>query len=148
MRAALIAALVIVAGAASAGLAAPTALPDLVVSAVEEPPIVRKARSSFLLRHTVRNRGDGAAARTATRVYLSLDRVRGRADLALQPSAGVPPLRPRGLARPRPSLRIPAGTRHASYFVIACADALRRVREANERNNCRASVKRLTVTGA
>ena len=147
MRVALLVAVVAGAAGAPATPAARLALPDLVVSALEEPPLVRKAGSSFLLRQTVSNRGDGAARPTATRVYLSRDRVRDSGDTPLRPSP-TPGLQRRAFARLRPSLRISVVTRPASYFVIACADALRRVRETNERNNCRASLKRLTVTRA
>ena len=147
MRVALLVAVVAGAAGAPATPAARLAFPDLVVSALEEPPLVRKAGSSFLLRHTVSNRGDGAARPTATRVYLSRDRARDSRDTRLRPTP-TPALQARAFARLRPSLRIPVVTRPASYFVIACADALRRLRETNERNNCRASLKRVTVTRA
>jgi plastocyanin len=59
--------------------------------------------------------------------------------------AATPTLR-RASAMVMPTLRIPARVAAARYFVLACADDLRAVREANETNNCTSSTTRVRVT--
>jgi hypothetical protein len=41
---------------------------------------------------------------------------------------------------------IPAATAAGSYFIVACADSTKKVRETKERNNCRPSSTQVTVT--
>ncbi|WP_194846709.1 hypothetical protein, partial [Mumia zhuanghuii] len=44
------------------------------------------------------------------------------------------------------SVRVAAATRPGTYWLLACADAKKKVRESHERNNCRVAKKRVTVT--
>ena len=77
---------------------------------------------------------------------LSANRRSDRRDIRLQGRRRVGALNPRRRSRFTRSLRVPAGTAARSYFLLACADGLRRVRERSERNNCRAASRRLAVT--
>jgi hypothetical protein len=80
-------------------------------------------------------------------VYLSTNRVRDRKDVALRPGVVMRGLRARAVLRAAEAATLPASVPARRYYVLVCADAAARVREANERNNCRASARRLTVTG-
>lgn len=60
-------------------------------------------------------------------------------------AAKVPVLRARTSRRARAAATVPAGTGAARYRLLACADDTRKVRERNERNNCRAARRALTV---
>ncbi|MDP9293497.1 MAG: hypothetical protein M3O90_03580 [Actinomycetota bacterium] len=51
----------------------------------------------------------------------------------------MPRLKKRKSSRGSARLRVPAGASAGSYLLLACADSGRKVKEANERNNCRAS---------
>ena len=44
------------------------------------------------------------------------------------------------------TLRIPAIVKPGSYRVLACADDRRKIAESDERNNCRASTRKIEVT--
>ena len=86
---------------------------------------------------TVRARS-GAAAKTATRFYLSADRRKGRGDARLA-SATTPRLKAGGRYVAVGRGTLPAGAKHGAAYVLACADDARKVRERNERNNCAAA---------
>ncbi len=118
--------------------------PDLTVSTVAEPPPQVAAGRPFTVRARVSNQGRARAGATTVRVYLSRDRSRGRGDLVLA-GRGV-----RALAAGR---SVPVGLRVAvprsatgSFHVVVCVDAAGRVRESDERDNCRASARRVRVT--
>lgn len=124
------------AGGASALDAAPKARPDLSVARLVAPP---GGAATLELRDAVRV--SGRAGRTVVRYYLSRDRRRSRDDRRLTGSRTVTARSRAGLAR----VRVPAAVPRAAYFVVACADDTQRVRERNERNNCRASAGRVTL---
>jgi hypothetical protein len=116
---------------------------DLVVASVTAPARVQQG-TSLPVTVAVRNAGRAAASRSTLRVSLSTDR-RAGADRALAPTRAVPPLRPRRTARPVVRVTVPPATAPGAYWVVACADAGRRVRERDERNNCRVSRRPVTV---
>ncbi len=65
--------------------------------------------------------------------------------MLLPGSQAVPALRPRRSKRGRVTLTIPSSTPAGSFHVLACADLANRVKEASERNNCRASREKVQV---
>jgi hypothetical protein len=82
---------------------------------------------------------------TRVRLYLSTDRKRSKGDL--RAGAGRLP----GIRRGKRGAAaiagvVPAKAAAGARFVIACADDPGRIRERNERNNCRAAKARVTVT--
>src|SRR3954454_7936584 len=79
-----------------------------------------------------------------TRFYLSVDRVRSRGDRRLTGTARSRIGRG-GRRRGAVSLRIPAATPTAGYYVLACVDDLRSIRERDERNNCRSSGRAVSI---
>jgi CARDB len=112
-------------------------LPDLRVTAASATPSALPG-GPIVVSYTVANRGRRAARRARIGFFLSRDAVRDRRDVALRDA------RLRGLRRGKrrrgtarlvlPAAGVPAGAR-----VLVCADHRRRVRESNERNNCRAT---------
>src|SRR5918998_310952 len=93
-----------------------------------------------------------AARRSALRLLLSRDARRSRRDATL-PALDAKALRfgrlqpRRSTPKRRVTVRVPASTPAATYYVLACADGATRVRERRERNNCRA-LGRLVVVAA
>jgi hypothetical protein len=118
--------------AGTGALASSPARPDLVETAVS----VSAHGRSLRVTDTVRNRGAATASRSTTRYYLGRLRIGVRSVGRLSPGA-----RARGSQR----LRIPSSLPSGSYHLLACADARKRIRESNERNNCRAAPQPVAV---
>ena len=140
--------LVAVALAACAGSAAAhTPRPDLVVARVSNPPATIGTGGAFRVSDRTVNRGDGVAGRSTTRYFIarsaagSIDDEKGvmlrgsrTVEAIIGGAAGTG-------AREAVVPDVPAGT----YDLVACADARNRVRESNERNNCRAAARQMRV---
>ena len=117
--------------------------PDLVVSAVGTPPVKVRHGSSFSLGATVANKGRAAAKATSLRFYLSRDTTRSADDIV----AGTVPvkrIKPRKRKTVSGKVAVPWGST-GSYWVLACADATKKVRETKEGNNCRPSKAQVNV---
>jgi hypothetical protein len=126
----LIFALLVVVCAGSA-LAVP-ARPDL----VERVVAVSQHGTTVSVTDVVRNRGDARAPRSTT-VY-SVDGVRVGMRFVVR-------LPPGATSRAAVRLAVPASVPPGAYRLLACADGLHRVAEANERNNCRFAAGTLEV---
>ena len=127
--------------AASGAVVRPKA--DLTVTVVKASPASLTAGSATTLNVTVKNVGRALASGSSTSIWLSRDAVRNAGDRKL----GQKPVLAVRISRTAvASIRVvvPAGTPTGTRYVLACADELRRIAEANERNNCRAA--RITVT--
>lgn len=125
--------------AASLSVAAPAAAarprPDLVVVTAGVGPATVAPGAALQVRHAVRNTGRAAAGRSTTGLTL---RAVGR--VIRLGAVGVPALKARRTSPVRTvALKVPAATPAGSYVVQVCADEPRRVREGNERNNCRSA---------
>ncbi len=137
MRQAIAFGAILVLATAGAAPGSRQARPDLVQGKVSTPPSTVGAGASFKLNDLVRNRGGVRAGASTTRYYLDTARIGSRR---------VPALRPRKASTGSAIVTIPADTKAGTYRVRVCADAARKVRETNERNNCRAADRPLTVT--
>lgn len=82
---------------------------------------------------------------TATRIYLSTDRTLGSADVLLG-SSRFPGMKPGQSTREVALGKVPSAQKLRRYYIIACADALRKIRESNEANNCHTESLPTTVT--
>lgn len=132
-------------GAGSAS-AAPKKRPDLVVSAVSVSPGKVVAGGVLKVSDTTRNKGRKKAKRSVTRYALSANKKWDKKDVVLG-SRVVKALKPgKKHAVKARSARVAAATRPGTYWLLACADAKKKVRESNERNNCRVAKRRVTVT--
>jgi CARDB len=115
-----------------AGADASPVRPDLVVTHVS----VVGQLGSLRVTDVVLNRGTASAPR-ATGSY-GLGRVRLGAY-------SIKALRPGSRARTSKTLTIPRSLAPGSYRLRACADSSGRIRETNERNNCRLAPQPVTV---
>lgn len=122
--------------------------PDLVVSAVTEPPPGTATGATFDITDTTTNQpGFGPAGPSTTAYYLSVDRIKSGGDVTLTGTRSVGALNG-GVSSPGTVTvtvpTIPTG----SYFLIACADANGMVGETDETNNCLASTGTVSIGGA
>jgi hypothetical protein len=122
-------------------------LPDLVMTAVADPPVTASAGGSFSVSEEVANHGTLSAAASTTRHYLSIDRRRSTGDVLMGGTVDVPSLDVTNLAPGPVTLTVPPGTASGDYYVIACADDLHVVGESNETNNCSASATTVQILG-
>ncbi len=114
--------------------------PDLIQISVTNPPATATRGTIFSVTDTVRNRGGASAPPTASRYYLSVDRLRNAGDKLLTGARAVPPLLPNATSTGTVArVTIPTNTAFGKYFLLACADDALRVPENNETNNCVAS---------
>jgi hypothetical protein len=108
------------------------ARPDLVVTSVT----VLQHGANVTVTDVVRNRGGAVSRRSSTSYAVAGTRL----------GAGtVAPLRPGAAVRASVTLTVPAVVKPGSYKLRVCADASRRVAEANERNNCLATTGTIAV---
>ncbi len=111
--------------------------PDLAVSALTVP-MAAGAGATIVVSDTTQNAGGGAAGSSSTVFYLSTNATLDSGDVLLG-SRGVPALAPNGTASASTPLAIPPATATGPYYVLALADGLLAVSEANESNNIRLS---------
>jgi probable HAF family extracellular repeat protein len=114
-------------------------LPDLVTSQLSDPPVAARIGAKISLTDTVINQGTAPTGTSSTRYYLSLDGTWSADDLLLTGSRSVSILQPGAMSVGSKLVTIPLTTPRGSYYVLACADDLRKVAEADEVNNCGAS---------
>ena len=127
-----------------ATLAAPA--PDLVETAVSNPPASQNRGTKFSVTDTAKNQGGQQAGPSYTRYYLSLDTVRNTGDKLLTGSRSVPALAPGATSTGTKSVTIPGNTALGTYLLLACADDTLLVSESDETNNCIASTGTIQVT--
>ena len=120
--------------------------PDLVSTAVSEPPATKVRGTSFSVTDTVENQSAFNAGASRVQYYLSLDGVKNAGDRLLSGFRTVAALAARAVSTGTMSVTIPAGTTAGSYFLLACADDAVQVIESVETNNCLASIGKVTVT--
>jgi hypothetical protein len=120
--------------------------PDLVETAVTDPPATAVLGNQFSVTDTAKNQGNGTAGASTTRYYLSLDTLKGGGDKLLTGTRAVPSLVAGAQSSGTVTVTVPAGTAANSYYLLACADDTKTVAEGNEGNNCKASVSKVTVS--
>ena len=120
--------------------------PDLLETAVSNPPTTVTPGGTFSVTDTVQNSGSAAAAASTTRYYLSTTTLKSGARL-LTGSRAVPSLAPSATSSGTVTVTVSAGTASGTYFLLACADDTLVVKETNESNNCKASATQVTVSG-
>lgn len=140
LTAGIISAALVLAGASGVAPAeaASSRHPDLVVASVTVDPQHVAAGRAVQVTDKTKNIGSTRAAASGTGYYLSKDKVRSRRD-PLVGSRAVPKLSPGHRSSATAQVAIPGATRAGRYYVLACADVAKKVRESDERNNCRAS---------
>ena len=142
------------AGAGLIATAAVTAVPataapekprraDLQVAKLGAPPAKVKYGSSFGIGAVVGNSGRAAAAASSLRVLLSRDKSADPGDI-VGATVRVKKVPARKSATVNTRVQVPADAR-GRYWVIACADAARKVRESSETNNCQVAKTPLEI---
>ena len=119
--------------------------PDLRVVALSAQPRSVEAGGTLTVTDTTATVTAGRAGRSVTRFHLSRDRAWSRTDPRLG-SRRVRELRGNSRQRATTTLTVPSTTAAREWYVVACADATRKVRESREGNNCRATSDPVTVT--
>jgi hypothetical protein len=112
--------------------------PDLVQTAVSNPPAVIVLKQKFSVTDSVLNQGSAAVA-TTTRYYLSLNTLRNAGDKRLGGKRPVPALVAGAKSTGTVSVTVAVTTKLGVYYLLACADDLKVETEDDETNNCRAS---------
>jgi len=123
------------------------ALPDLVVSALVNPPSTIQRGRSFKVTDTVTNQGTVTAGASTTQYYLSTDQQKGGPDILLSGSRSVSSLAAgqSSTAGNKNNITVPSNTPVGTYYLLACADDTSAVSEVDETNNCRASTTKVVV---
>jgi hypothetical protein len=129
--------------------------PDLRVAAVSNPPASARVGGVFPVTDTTVNdvTSTGAAAPSTTRYYLSLDQIRNAGDVHLARSRAVLSLLPGRSTTGTANVTVPlTGVASGMYFILACADDLKRVAEGSlsltvnaEANNCTSSAAGVVI---
>lgn len=147
MAALCVAGSVFVAAASSAAPATVgTPRPDLVVREIRQLPVSATIGRTFRVRAVVQERLRVRAPGSTTRFYLSADLRRNAADVRMGQVA-TPALRGASTTVIG-ALAAPARVAAGRYFLFACSDDLRIVRETSESNNCHRSVARIRFVKA
>jgi CARDB protein len=118
--------------------------PDLTVTKVSNPPPVLVGGAVLAAAVTTRDTSAPAGA-SRTGLYLSVDKRIDKGDTRLSGVGRVPALRPGRSSRVTIHGVVPKNAVAGAYYLLACADLGRTVRERSEVNDCRASAKRLAL---
>ena len=118
---------------------------DLVVTALSAPPATVTRGTTFTVTDTVANAGGTAARSSTTRYFLSRDPVRSSADRLLADGRTVPALDGGASSTSAVTLKVPKATPTGTWFLVACADYRKVVKEAAEQNNCRTAAASFEV---
>jgi trimeric autotransporter adhesin len=109
------------------------------------PPAQIAPGKTFSITDTVANQGQATAAASTTRYYLSFDGVKNTEDVLLSGTRAVGSLAPGATSSGPRVVTVPAPTPVGDYVVLACADDFGSVAEADESNNCAASIGTVQV---
>lgn len=119
--------------------------PNLVVTALADPPAETDRAARITLTDTTANVGPAGAGTFSVSYYLSRDTVLDRGDLALQGTRGVRSLDSGTEISGSRTVTVPRGAAPGLQYVIACADAHGAITESDEGDNCRASATRMRM---
>jgi hypothetical protein len=131
----------LLAASMTAGALGAASRADLTVPRAKLQSLRAAGGSTFGVTVRIRNVSRGrAAARSAVGLLLSRDKRRGGGDRVLKPAAArsvrFGRVKPgKTSRRRRVTLSVPGSTAGGSYYVLACADGAKRVKERSERNN-------------
>jgi glucose/arabinose dehydrogenase len=118
--------------------------PDLVETAVSDPPANAVPGSFFTVNDTAHNNGAVSANASTTRYYLSTDALPG-SDRLLSGTRSVGVLAAGASSPGSVTVTIPSATAAGSYYLLACADDTKAVVETDDTNNCKVSGAKVTV---
>ncbi len=122
------------------------ARPDLTTTQLTGLPATIRLGQKMTLSDTVTNQGQGPAAASTTRYYLSVDAVWTAGDIALSGTRSVPALAAGATSAGSRSVTVPLSALPGPYYAIACADDPTKLSETDEGNNCAASAGTIVLT--
>lgn len=111
--------------------------PDLVAKKLTLTPASVAAGDSAKVELTIVNRGKHRAGKSTTGFWISYDAKQSKGDV-LAGSANLNGIKYKRSKRAKLTFTVPIDFPVGRYYIIACADALKKVAEDYERNNCRA----------
>ena len=117
---------------------------DLVVKSVDGGDSA-EVGGVFVVVDLVKNIGKRTAGKSTVGYALSSDKQAGAGDQALPGTRQVPKLKKKKSSRGSTDLDMPASVDPGEYFLIACADSGKAVKEKSERNNCRSTPEKISV---
>jgi pectate lyase/subtilase family serine protease len=115
--------------------------PDLVVTALANPPASALVGASFAATDTVVNQGTAPVEASTVRYYLS-----NGAEAFPVGSRAVPELGPGATSTGSGTVAVPAALPLGAYYLLACADDTAALAESSETNNCLASTTAVQVS--
>jgi subtilase family serine protease len=121
------------------------ARPDLVTTVINPVANTAYPGGKLAVGDAVQNNSSAGALASSSRYYLSLDGSKDSSDTLLSGKRSIPVLGPDGQSSGAATVAIPTGVIEATYHVLACADDLKKLSEADESNNCRASTSPVMV---
>jgi hypothetical protein len=136
--------LVLIAASLFPVAAGAAAKPDLTVTGVSHAPAGVTPGGAFTTTFTVTARGTAKPSELG--LVLSRDAKRSADDLVLTGVRKVKRLKGSSVTG-KVQVTVPASAKAGAYRLLACADVKQKVRERNERNNCRAAAGTLVVSG-
>jgi plastocyanin len=119
--------------------------PDLVETAVSDPPATASPGGTFMVTDTANNSGNATANASTTRYYLSLDTKKSSSDSLLMGTRSVPSLTAGAMSTGTVTVTISGTIASGNYFLLACADDLKKSFESNEKNNCKAAATTVMI---
>ena len=120
--------------------------PNLKETAVADPPATVGRGGVFVVTDTVANQGNAGAGVSTTRFYLSADTKGSKTDTLLGGSRGVPALGVGAVSSGTVAVTVPGTAPTGEFYLLACADDVKKVAESNEKDNCRAAPSRVMIT--
>ena len=118
--------------------------PDLVATAVSDPPETATQGQSIDVTSTIQNVGTVTSIETTTRYYLVATDGSGKLDLKGKPI--LPAINPGRSFTEQDTVTVRLETVPGDYFLQVCADSKKVLAEKNENNNCITSAKSILVT--
>jgi subtilase family serine protease len=118
--------------------------PDLVVTAVSDPPATATQGQNIAVTSTVMNIGTITATQSTTRYYLVATDGSGKIDLKGKPI--LPAIDPGRSFTEKDTVMVRFATVPGSYYLQSCVDSGKVLAEKNENNNCLTSAKAIVVT--
>jgi subtilase family serine protease len=119
--------------------------PDLLVTALSNPPARASALTAFRVTSTVKNQGQRTVWQmTSVRYYLSTDTQRG-GDVRLLGMRMIRSLAAGASSTGTATVGVPTGVAPGAYYLLACADDGGALTEIDEANNCMASATTVLI---
>lgn len=122
-----------------------TALPDLQIATLTNPPLRAWRQQPFWVYDTVINGPAAPAAASTSRFYLAVGPSRDGSQVRLGGERAAAALLPGTVSGGWTRVAIPSTMPRGDYYLLACADDHAAVQESSEGNNCKASGTRVKV---